>query len=117
MAVGTIKRAVTLVDGSGFEYSGEVFSCDANAGVGLPVFQQYIVAGLVLLDKLVLYEQGIFFCVHSEVANIAYLAHENLCLVSVYFLMKIRRNPFLEVLCLAYIYNGAVLVIKLIGSW
>ena len=49
--VGAIEGAPFFVDGSCAEDAWEELVGDANAGVGLAVLQQYIIAWIVLLDE------------------------------------------------------------------
>ena len=44
------------------------------------------------------------------------LRYEHFCLVSIHFLVKIRRNTSFEVFRLSYIYNSMVLVIVLVAA-
>jgi uncharacterized protein (DUF1810 family) len=40
-----------FLDVTGLEDSGQIFVCDANAGVGLTIFQENIVSRIILLDE------------------------------------------------------------------
>jgi hypothetical protein len=75
MRVGPVEGTVLFVDGSGFEDTGEELVCDADAGVGFSVFQQYIIAWIVLLDKGIFQQQSIFFSIDNRIADIPYLGH------------------------------------------
>ena len=49
--VGAVVGAPFLVDGTGAEDAWEEFVGDADGRVGLAVFQQDVITGVVLLDK------------------------------------------------------------------
>ena len=52
--VGAIVCAEFLVDGTCLEDTGKQLVRDTDAGVGLSVFQQDVISGVVFLDKSVL---------------------------------------------------------------
>ena len=70
VAVGPKVGAPFLVDGAGLEDARQVFVGDADAGVGLPVFQQHVVARIVLLDELILQQQCVFLAVYHGIADV-----------------------------------------------
>ena len=65
-AVGTeISVPMGLVDASGDEHPRELVPGHADPGIGLGILQEDVVAGLVLLDEVVLQQQGIGLRVHD----------------------------------------------------
>ena len=116
MGKRTKVGAVALVDVPCFENTRKVFVGHANAGIGLAVLEQHIVAWIVFLDQCVLKQQCIFFAVDDRIADVFYLAHQYLGLKAVYFFMEIGGDTTFELLCLTYIYNDMILVIELIGA-
>ena len=53
VAVRTIVRRAVAYDSSCLEYAWKVFVLYADGRVGFIVFQQYIVAGLILFNEVV----------------------------------------------------------------
>ena len=54
MGVRTIECAGMFLDGSRFKDAWKVLVCDTNAGIGLPIFEQNVVPGIIFLDEIVL---------------------------------------------------------------
>ena len=73
MAVRAVESAVTLVDVSCLEDTGKVFVRYTDAGISLPVFEQYVVFRLVLFDQLILYQQCIFLCIDDGIGYVVNL--------------------------------------------
>ena len=71
------------------EDSRERFVCDADAGVGLAVLQQYVVSWRIFLYESVLEQQSVFFSVHDGVCDVHDFGDEDLCLESVHLFMEI----------------------------
>ena len=84
--------------------------------IGLIVFQQDIVARAILLNKVVLEQQGVFLRIDHEILDIANLLHQHTGLHVVVFLIEIGRDTPLQVLRLADIDNCALLVEVLIAT-
>ena len=116
VGVGTEVGAPLLVDVAGAEYAWKRLVGDADAGVGLAVFQQHVVAGIVFLDEAVLQQQGVFLGLHHRVGDVAYLAHEHLGLVAVHFLVKIGAHSALQVLRLSHVDDSALVVVVLVAA-
>jgi len=112
----TVISAKLLVDGTCLENTGKVFVGHADAGVGLPVFQQHVIARVVFLDERVFEQQGIFFGLHHRVGNIVYLAHKNFCFETVHLLMEVGRHPALELLGFAHVDDLVLAVVKLVAA-
>ena len=115
--VGAEIAACSLVDGARLEDAREEFVGNTDAGVGLSVFQEDIVARIVLLDETVFQQQGVLFGVDNGIGNVVNLTHQNLGLEPVNLLMEIGGNTALQTLGFAYINNGVRIVIELVASW
>ena len=114
--IGSVVGSPFAVYLACLEYSRQIFARDTDAGVGLSVFKEYVVAGVVLLYKTVFEQQRVLFGVHHGVAYVFNLRHQNLCLESIYLLVEVARHTLLQPFGLAYIYNGVVLVVELVAS-
>lgn len=71
MAVGTVIGGTAQAALACFEDAGQILVGDGDGGVGLVVFEQYVVAGLVALDEIVLKQQGILFAVDDNIADVS----------------------------------------------
>ena len=110
IAVGTIIGTPFAVDVTGLEDTREWFVGDTDAGIGLAVFQQNIVARLVFLDETVLEQQGILLGIHHRVFDVSDFTDEHLGFEPVHFLVEIGGHPPLQVLGLPHIDNHAIIV-------
>ena len=114
--VGTEERAEPLVHLSRLEHTRQILVRDADARISLAVFQQHVVAWVVLLYKTVFEEQGVLLRVHHRVAYILNLRHKHLGLEPVHLFMKIARYTLLQAFRLAYIYDGVFGVVELVAA-
>ena len=99
-----------------FENAGEVFVRDGNIWIGLVVFEQHIVARLVLLDERIFKEQRIFLRIHHGVRDVADLRDEQGGLSTLLLLIKIGRDAALQVFGLPDIDNCPFVVIILVAA-
>lgn len=100
-----VARAV-LLHAPGEEHPRIRLGCNAYPRVGLAVFQEYVVAGLVLLDEVVLQQQGVGLGVNHAVLQVRNLAHQDPGLgVQPLRRHEILRHPLVQVLRLAHIYH------------
>ncbi len=76
VAVRTIIGGTVADDLPGFEDTWEIFVADANGGVGLVVFQQYVVTWLVFLYQVVFEQKSVFFRVYHDITDICNLADQ-----------------------------------------
>ena len=89
VGVGTEEGSELLVYLSGLEDTGQILVGNADAGVGLAVLKQNVVARVVLLYKTVLKQQSIFLGVYDGVADVLNLRHQHLGLEPVYLLVEV----------------------------
>ena len=80
---------------------------------GLAVFQQDIIAWIVLLDERVFKQQRILLRIHHRITDIVDLTDEHLCLETIHFRVEVRRDSRFEILRLTHIDDGMILVIYL----
>ena len=84
-AVGAeIPVPMGLVDAPGDEHPRELVPGHANPGIGLGILQEDVVAGLVLLDEVVLQQQGVGLRIHHRVLRVGDLGNED---------ARLRRQP------------------------
>ena len=104
-AVGTeIPVPMGLVDAPGDEHPRELVPGHADPGIGLGILQEDVVAGLVLLDEVVLQQQGIGLRVHDGVLRVGDLGHEDACLRGQPLRRhEVLRDPLVQVLRLPHI--------------
>ena len=76
--------------------------------IGLIVFEQHVVAGLVLLNHRIFKIKGVLLGGHHYVLHVGYVAHQYIGTQHVVGAVEVRRHPALEVLGLAYVYNPAL---------
>ena len=76
-AVGAEIARTVLVQTAGEKNPGKHLGRDADPRVGLGVFQEYVVAGFVLLDEIVLQQQGIGLRIHYRILKISDFADQN----------------------------------------
>ena len=101
---------------AGFEHTREILILHTDGRVGLVVFQQYIVAGLVFLDQIIFQQQCIFFRIHHDVSDVGNLAHEHPRLARLVLFAEIRINPSLQILRLSNVDNRSLLVQVLVNA-
>ena len=89
VGVGTEEGSELLVYLSGLEDTGQILVGNADAGVGLAVLKQNVVARVVLLYKTVLKQQSILLGVYDGVADVLNLRHQHLGLEPVYLLVEV----------------------------
>ena len=112
-AVGTeIAVALAFVDPPGDKYPGEFLAGHADPGIGLRILEEYVVAGLILLDEIVLQQQGIRLGVDHGILRVGDFADQDAGLG----IEPLRRHEVLgdalvEVLGLAHINNLSLGVI------
>ena len=116
MGVRTIIGAPFLVDRTGLEDAREGLVGDADGRVGLTVFQQDIIARIVLLDERVLKQQRILLRIHHRITDIVDLTDEHLRLETIYLRVEVRRDSCFEILRLTHIDDGMILVIVLVAA-
>ena len=83
------------INGTRLEDSGQILLGDTDAGVGLAVFEQHIIARVVALDQAVFEQQRVFFGVDHSVGDVADFGHQHLGLEPIDFGMEVRRNTAL----------------------
>ena len=108
------KVAVPLafLDAAGDEHPGEIVTGNANPGVGFGILEEDVVLGLVLLDEVVLQQEGIGLGIYHRELGIGNFAHQDARLgVQALRGNKILRHPLVEVLGLAHINNLSLGVI------
>lgn len=105
----------------GQEYPRKGLACHTYPRIGLGVLQQYIVARFILLDQVVLQEQGVSLTVNDGILDVSNLGYENPGLeIQAVFGHEILRDALVQVLGLAYIDNiprGVVIAIDPGGMW
>ena len=102
---------------AGEEHAREWLGSDADPGIGLAVLKEYVVVGLVLLDEVVLQQQGVGLGVHHAVLHVGDLAHQDTGLgIEPFGRHEILGHPLAEVLCLAYINNRSLGVVIPVNS-
>jgi len=90
---------------------------DADPGVGLAVLEEDVVMGLVLLDEVVLQQQGVRLAVDHGVLQVGNLAHQDAGLgVEPLRGHEILRHPLVQVLGLAHINHRSLGVIIAVDS-
>ena len=92
MGVGTKERAKAFVDISSFEDARKILVGDADAGVGLPIFQKNVIAGIIFLDETILKKESVFFCIDNGLTDVSNLGNQYFGLESIYFFVEIRWN-------------------------
>ena len=100
---------------SRLENPGVGFVADADGRVGLIVLQQHVIARLVVLDKIVLKQQGVGLRVNHHIAYVGNLVHQYACLSRLFFI-KIGAHAALERLGFPHVDDGAILVEVLIAT-
>ena len=95
----------------------EAFLADDDGRIGLVVLEFDVVSGLVLLDEVVLEEQGVHFSLHHDESDVGDLLDEEPCLsVLVGLLVEIARNALLEALGLSDVQQVALRIEMLVDS-
>ena len=94
-SVGAVILAAVLEHVPGHEHPGKGLLLDADPGVGLVVLEQHIVFGLVLLDQVVLEQQGICLGSDHDVIDPCDLGHQDTGLAAVVGLGEVGRDPLL----------------------
>ena len=94
---------------------------DAYPRIGLRVFQEDVIAWLVLLDQIVFKQQSIRFGFNDGVLRIGdFRDHDRRLARKPFCRNEILRNPLVEVLGLAYINDiplGVIIAIDSGGMW
>ena len=116
MAVRAVVGGAFAVDVASGEDAREIFLGDGNGGVGLVVFEEYVVAGAVLLDEGVFEQKRIFFAVDDGVGDVPDFGNEHPRLAVLLVFVEIGRHATLEVLSLTDIDDGARIVVILVTS-
>ena len=89
---------------------------DDDPGVGFVVSQQHVIARLVLLDQVVLEDQGLGLGVSDGDLDIGDLAHQGAGLDVVDVGAKVGGKPLFQILGLAHIDHGATAVIHTVDA-
>ena len=89
---------------------------DDDPGVGLVIPQQHVVAGLVLLDEVVLEDQRLGLGVGDRYLHIGNLAHQGAGLDAVDVGPKVGGEPFFQILGLAHVDDGAAAVVHAVDT-
>ena len=101
----------------GQEDLGELVGGHAYPGVGLGVLEQDVVAGFVLLDQIVLEQQGVSLGVDDRILHVGYLRHQHPGLGrEPGGVGEILGDPLVEVLGLAYINDRSLGVVITVDS-
>lgn len=74
MAVRTIVDRTVPYNLPCLEYPWKILVADADRWIAFIIFQQDIIARLIFLDKVIFQEQGIFFCIYNNIADVCNLA-------------------------------------------
>ena len=99
------------------EHTGKLFGSDAYPRICLGVLEKYIVSRFELLDEVVLQQQCICLGLHDGILGIGNLRHHHGSLARKSVRRhEILRDPFVQVLCLAYIYDIPLGVIITVDS-
>ena len=110
-----------LVDTPGNENPRELVPRHANPRIGLGILQKDVVPGLVLLDEVVLQQEGIRFGVHDGILRIGDLRHQDARLRREPLgRHEILRHPLVQVLRLPHINHiplGVIIPIDAGGMW
>lgn len=124
MLDGTVRAEIagTVMDHlPGQEHTRKGLPCHTYPRIGLGVLQQYVVARFILLDQVVLEEQGVGLTVNDGILDVSNLGYENPGLeIQAVFGHEILRDALVQVLGLAYIDNiprGVVIAIDPGGMW
>ena len=99
-----------------FEYSGEVVMRDAYGGVGLVIFEEYVVTRFIAFDEVVLKQEGVFLGGDDDVLYVADLADENLSFACCLCFIEIRTDAATQVLGFAYIDDSPGFIEVLIAA-
>ena len=75
-AVGSVILSAFLIDHPRFEDPGEWFARNAYVRIALPVFEQDVIARMVLLDEIVLQQERILFAIYHYIAYIRYMRYQ-----------------------------------------
>ena len=116
VAVGAIVRGSSAFAVACFEDAGKIFVRDGNVGIGLVVFEEDVVAGLVLLDEGVLEDKGLSFGAHDDVLDTADLAHQKAGLRAGYVALEVATDAATQVLRLPDVDDRALLADVLVAA-
>ena len=108
MVGAVVKRAVVDLF-SGEENPRKLLVFNADPRIGLVVLEHDVVARLVLLDEVVLEQQGLRLRLHDDELDVGNTRHQHPGLACL-FLVEIAGDATLQVLRLAHIDQGAVLI-------
>lgn len=116
IGIGAVVFRAVVNDLAGEKHPRKRLVAHRNPGVGLVVFEQYVVAGLVLLDKAVFEVQGIFFAAYNGVFDVADITHQHGGAQRFVLLVEIGADAPFQVLGLAYVDDVPFLVEVLVYS-
>lgn len=116
IGIGTVVFRAVVNDLAGEKHPWKRLVAHRNPRVGLVVFEQYVVAGLVLLDKTVFEVQGIFFAAYNGVFDVADITHQHGGAQRFVPLVEIGADAPFQVLGLAYVDDVPLLVEVLVYS-
>ena len=109
IAGGTIRPEIypcRLHEFPGKQHPREIFICNADPRISLGIFQEYVVLGLVLLDKVVFQKQRVRLAVHDGMLQIRYPGNHQCGLARKPFTRdKVLGDPVSQRLGLAHIYH------------
>ncbi len=92
------------------EYAWEIFLGHYNPWIRLVVFQQHIIAGLILFDHRALQMESVLLRMHHYEAHVYYGAHQQIGATDVVLAIEIRRYSPLKALCLPDVDHRARIV-------
>jgi len=102
---------------AGGEDAREGFFFNADPGEGLIVLERYVVVRAVLLNEVVLEQEGVLFGLHDDVTDVGDPAHQHLHLAAHGVdLGEVGAYPLLQVLGLPHVNDPVLLVEILIHS-
>ena len=112
-AVGSeIAVSLALVDPAGNEDAGKFLAGNTDPGIGLRVLEENVVARLVLLDEIVLQQQGVGLGIDHGILCVGDFAHQDTGLgIEPLRRHEILRHPLVEVLGLTHINHLSLGVI------
>lgn len=89
---------------------------NADARIGFAVLEQDVIVGLILLDEVILQQEGILLAIHYHIAYISYMRYELACLAGLMVLVEIAVYPSVQVLGFTDIDNLSVPVVVLVHT-
>ena len=115
-AVGAEVPGAVPDEAAGDRDAGERLVVQAYPRIGLAVLQENVVAGLELLDEVVLQQEGVRLRADHRMLDVSYLRDHDLSLAVQAVRAEILGHAVLQVLGLAHVYDGAPGVQKAVHS-